>query len=95
MIAMDRDQPMISMKRLFYPKWWLEATGYFLHKGNFGPNVILFAPDAAQQPTMSYGAAVLLTAALSSLATVVGTLYFIKHGQDKRNAYTPIASNEI
>lgn len=45
MIATNRDQPQIMMKRLFYPKWWLQATGYFNQHGNFGPGVILFAPN--------------------------------------------------
>lgn len=94
MIAMDLDKPTITMKRLFYPKWWLQATGYFLHHGNFGPDTILFqpSPDTVAAPTMSYGTAVLFTAVLSSIATVVGTLYVLKL-KDKRHEYAPIQSN--
>jgi hypothetical protein len=37
----------IELKQLFYPKSWLEATGYFKNKLNSGPNVIMFSsgPD--------------------------------------------------
>jgi hypothetical protein len=37
----DKD---IAMKRLFYPAWWLNATGYFNSKINTGPGVIMFSP---------------------------------------------------
>ncbi len=38
------DAPTIDMKQLFYPKSWLDATGYFKNKINTGPDVILFSP---------------------------------------------------
>jgi dipeptidase len=33
----------IEIKRLFYPRWWLETTGFFDHPGN--KEGILFAPN--------------------------------------------------
>lgn len=101
MIAMQRDQPQIFMKRLFYPKWWLEATSYFDHHGNFGPGVILFEPtpaavvDAGASSTVSYTAAIVLTAVLSSIATMLATMYFIRARESKRHEYTSIPSANL
>jgi hypothetical protein len=98
MIAMNRDQPLITMKRLFYPKWWLQATGYFEHHGNFGPGVILFEPSptadaaSAQMSSISYSAAMVLTAVVSSILTVMGTLYYVRSRESKRHEYAPIPS---
>lgn len=101
MMALNRDQPLITMKRFFYPKWWLEATGYFEHKGVFGPDTILFAPtpgsgSAAAGTGAGTGVAVspvevgattsdagwyaglMMTAVLSSLATMAVVLYVLQ-----------------
>eukprot|EP00386_Alphamonas_edax_P015730 GDKI01048060.1.p1 GENE.GDKI01048060.1~~GDKI01048060.1.p1 ORF type:complete len:113 (-),score=15.53 GDKI01048060.1:259-597(-) len=80
--------PLISMKRLFYPKWWLQATGYFdTLKGRFGPDSILFAPspagpsaEAAEEQTSSslrYYAGILLTSAVSCLVTLSLMHYYM------------------
>jgi dipeptidase len=37
------DQPTIQIKRFFYPRWWLESTGFFEHPGN--KDGILFSPN--------------------------------------------------
>ena len=34
------------MRKLFYPKSWLDATGYWDNKPNTGPGVILFNPNS-------------------------------------------------
>lgn len=96
MIATALDQPSIVMKRLFYPKWWLEATGYFLHHGNFGPGVILFSPSpvSADTSAISYSASLVLTAVGSSLVTVLGVMYVLNR-QNKRREYTPIPSANL
>ena len=31
------------MHKLFYPKYWLDATGYFNNKPNTGSNVLMFS----------------------------------------------------
>jgi hypothetical protein len=115
MMAMDRDKPLITMKRFFYPKWYLQATGYFNHPGTFGENVILFqpTPGTAEVPVSpvaltsdaGYYGGLLLTAALSSVASVMAVLYVLQR-QEKlvallpgqapyvaRHEYTPINSN--
>ena len=99
MIATGLDQPSIVMRKLFYPKWWLEATGYFLHKGNFGPGVILFEPTpatvvAASSSALSYTATMVLVAVCSSLVTVLGVMYVL-HRQNKRHEYAPIPSANL
>lgn len=96
MIATALDQPTIVMRRLFYPKWWLEATGYFLHHGNFGPGVILFEPTpaSADSSAVSYTASLVLTAVGSSLLTVLGVMYVVNR-QNKRHEYTPIPSANL
>ncbi len=97
MIATALDQPSIVMRKLFYPKWWLEATGYFLHKGNFGPGVILFEPTpetATSSAALSYTATMVLVAVCSSLVTVLGVMYVL-HRQNKRHEYAPIPSANV
>ncbi len=50
---------------MFYPKWWLDLTGYFLNHPNTGPDTIMFA----SQPSSITGSflffSVLATACLS------------------------------
>jgi len=97
MIATALDQPSIVMRKLFYPKWWLEATGYFLHKGNFGPGVILFEPTpetVTSSSALSYTATMVLVAVCSSLVTVLGVMYIL-HRQNKRHEYAPIPSANV
>lgn len=98
MIATGLDQPSIVMRKLFYPKWWLEATGYFLHKGNFGPGVILFEPTpattASSSSALSYTATMVLVAVCSSLVTVLGVMYVLRR-QSKRHEYAPIPSANL
>eukprot|EP01038_Epipyxis_sp_PR26KG_P012679 gene12679-17000_t len=44
-IAQDLTQPNIHMKKLFYPKWWLDLTHFWDNKPNTGDGVILFEPN--------------------------------------------------
>ena len=44
--ATDLETPKINMNKLFYPKWWLDVSGYFLSRPNpMGPDTILFGPS--------------------------------------------------
>ena len=45
MIGTNLQAPNIRMRKLFYPKWWLQATNYYNNPGHFGPGVNLFAPN--------------------------------------------------
>ena len=62
-------EPTISMHKFFYPRWWLEAAGYFRNAPNTGPDVIMFEPQHTPHPPR-HGASLLwvltlvLTAAL-------------------------------
>lgn len=33
-IISGQDEVYVSIKKMFYPKWWLEKVGYFAHRGN-------------------------------------------------------------
>lgn len=33
-IISGQDEVYVSIKKMFYPKWWLERVGYFAHRGN-------------------------------------------------------------
>jgi hypothetical protein len=65
------DQPTIQIKRLFYPRWWLEATGFFDHPGN--KDGILFSPNNGGVSDSAKGDVV------SNLMTVMitGLLFFL------------------
>lgn len=103
MMALNLDQPLITMKRLFYPKWWLQASGYFdrLH-GHFGPDAILFAPSPLGS-SVGYYAGLLFTALVSGAASVAVVLYVLQRQQQgklhgasvfaARHEYTPIVGN--
>jgi dipeptidase len=86
------DQPNIQMKKLFYPKWWLEATGYFNNKINAAPGVILFSPspDAIQSGTVPV---VVLTAFISgALALMLGFAIGKRHNIP---IYSPVSRQYI
>ena len=51
-VATDLKSPKIQMNKLFYPKWWLETSGYFNSVPNpMGPDTILFgrSPTSATE----------------------------------------------
>jgi len=45
--AQTLDGPKITMTKLFYPEWWLEAVGYFNQKPNQIPGMIWFNSNPA------------------------------------------------
>lgn len=87
----------ISMKKLFYPKWWLDLTGYFKNTITSGPGVILFAPRGGSGSSGGGDASVaalLVTAVVSgSLALVLGLFIGSKWSHvvnSTRREYVPI-----
>ncbi|RYY72446.1 hypothetical protein EON63_20840 [archaeon] len=69
MQAQSLTSPSIHMQKLFYPKWWLDTTGYFTHPPNKGEGVILFAPQpegyvSRGEAYMYMGMAVVMTVLL-------------------------------
>jgi hypothetical protein len=49
MVVGDKDKGVFTIKKMFYPKWWLESVGYFDHHGN--KNGILFLPNPMESKT--------------------------------------------
>lgn len=81
-IAQSLDQAKISMKKVFYPPEWLDATGYWDNPPNNAPGVIMFdadpvAVDATASGTSAFGT-IFLTAIVSSLATLLGGAYYLR-----------------
>lgn len=70
--AQDLTAPHITMKRLFYPLWWLQLTGYFNSHINSGPDTIMFAPAPAS------GAGALLLTAFVSVCATLGVVYMLQ-----------------
>ena len=93
--ALDLDAANINMQTMFYPKSWLDATGYWLNKPNLGPGVLLFDanPQAKDALTTSgeMATAVVLTAIVSSVCTLlVGGWVMRRQMVAKRHDYISI-----
>ena len=82
--ALDLDQPDIYMQTMFYPKFWLDATGYWLNKPNLGPGVLLFDANPAGAGSGSVLATVLVTAVLSSLCTLLVGAYWLRRAKTQQ-----------
>jgi hypothetical protein len=59
-----------ALVAVFYPRWWLEAAGYFKTSPNHSPNAILFAPQPAASVPSAEAAPPLLPLALAALLFV-------------------------
>ena len=81
--ALDLDQPDINMQTFFYPKYWLDATGYWNNKPNTGPGVILFDSDPAPSSVAVMGT-IVLTALASSLVTLFLGAYWVRYQTKNR-----------
>jgi hypothetical protein len=93
----DKD---IAMKRLFYPAWWLKATGYFDSKINTGPGVIMFSPGPHRGSNGYNWVTLLFTAIISSafsllIGYIVSKRYSNKAPLNIANRFSmnPIAMN--
>lgn len=53
--VLTTDTPTIGITKMFYPRWWLEATGYFRIGPNKSPSAIMFA---SREQALSEGATV-------------------------------------
>ena len=74
-VAEDLNEPTIHMRKLFYPKYWLDATGYWNSKSNTGPGVILFSSGedeiiTASQSNRRVFVAVIVTSSLVGAVVV-------------------------
>ena len=72
--AEDLDKGSIQMVKLFYPKYWLDATGYFNSKINTGPDVIMFQPSI----NTNDNSLLIVTAIISSIISLFGGFYIAK-----------------
>lgn len=72
--ADDLDTGSIRMVKLFYPKYWLDVTGYFNNKINTGPDVIMFQPSI----NTNDNSLLILTAIISSIISLFGGFYIAK-----------------
>ncbi len=82
-IATELDSPNIKMVKMFYPKWWLNITGYFGNPPNFGPGVLMFQPSPSNSMNMNssgYNSIYIIFIALTTLiiGIYVGRHYFPK-----------------
>jgi len=88
------DKPSISMHKLFYPKWWLEATGYFDNKITAGPGVLMFAPSPLSGIGSTFLAATVTGCAALFLGVVVGQrMSKAGSGGGTTTRYMPIVEN--
>jgi len=84
--AEDLDKGSIHMVKLFYPKYWLDATGYFNNKINTGPDVIMFQPSM----NTSNNSLLIFTAILSSIISLFGGFYIARKFYFNNRFYTAI-----
>lgn len=82
------------MQKIFYPKFWLDLTGFWDSKINTGPDVILFAPrdtytsggstaaTGGSAVHLSFGSFVMLMLVTATLS-VLGGVYYAR-SQQKR-----------
>jgi hypothetical protein len=72
--AQDLDKKEIKMTKMFYPKWWLDAVGYWDLGPNRDPHAIMFAPAPGANPAAAEGELVYTRA--SYLSGVIGAALF-------------------
>ncbi len=96
--ALQLDQTNIRMSKMFYPKWWLEATGYFDNKPNQIDNAILFNSNPTNYASAGeYYVGVLFSGLFVGMVAlgvgfVVGKRDSSSFGSGK-HAYAPIESH--
>ena len=79
---------------VFYPRWWLEAVGYFTHPGNKDPRAILFSSN----PFTQISSVSIEVATISCLLTAtVFALFGYQYAKYKfnRNGYEVIGVQSV
>ena len=85
----------LHMERLFYPKWWLTASGYFLEPPEAGEDVIMF--DSSPIPvgsSLSTGATLFFMLALTCGSVYIGFVWGIKssaHSEVRTPSYENVS----
>lgn len=87
----------ISMKKLFYPKWWLDAVGYFENGPNRDPKAIMFAPRNDPSSTLAstesaslYTSGFIATVLMASIFSVIAGFILGRRTQGHRAEYMVI-----
>eukprot|EP00981_Chlorochromonas_danica_P008430 scaffold2193_cov179-Ochromonas_danica.AAC.9 len=94
-VAQTLDAPHITMKKLFYPLWWLQMTGYFENHVNSGPDVILFSPPAPGISTGSQQTVALLTTAIVSVLLTLSAVWLYQQSNRKRIHYVTLGDENL
>lgn len=98
--ALQLDKRDIKMTKMFYPKWWLEATGFFKNAPNDIDGAIMYASDPSIEvdtryaTSSEYYAGVLFSGLVVGMITLgVGFLAGKRDGAKVgRHSYQPIDS---
>jgi len=92
--AQNLDGAEINMKKLFYPKWWLDAVGYFENGPNRDPKAIMFAPNSVASQSSS-SAGVVASVLLASTLSVIAGFVIGRNMQGKRSEYMVIGDSNL
>jgi hypothetical protein len=68
MVIGDTHKAVFTIQKMFYPRWWLEAVGYFNNEGN--PHGILFSSNPAYRGRWSFSDVCLVL--LAAILCVLG-----------------------
>mmetsp|Transcript_9317 Transcript_9317/g.14032 ORF Transcript_9317/g.14032 Transcript_9317/m.14032 type:complete len:668 (+) Transcript_9317:81-2084(+) len=87
----------VKLTAMFYPRWWLEAVGYFEHPGNSDPAAILFTPNpyAIHTSTNSVTFTTLLMSVTFSAFIFSAAGFAIAKRKYNRHGYSSIDQNII
>ena len=85
--AEDLTGSAIRMKKLFYPKWWLDAVGYFNNKPQTGPDVIMFQPTPGSSSDSSFVSTVFATAIFTGIPCLFAGFVLARRMQGRRFEY--------
>lgn len=88
-VVTDLEQPSVSMQRMFYPKWFLDAVGYFNIHGNDSPNAILFQNN----PNNDYFTVFIFATVLIPSLLVGAIGYYLGKKSCSRNGYVELSED--
>ena len=92
-IAENLDTPTIRMRKLFYPKYWLDATGYWDSKSNSGPGVILFASNEEILTLSQSNFHVFIAVVFTTIVVVILSILIVNSCQKNRLLYNDMSVN--
>ncbi len=87
---MDPSSATIQFTRMFYPKWWLDLTGYFDIGGTDGG--ILFQPNTESSDGVAYS--LLGSVFLLLVGFAMGKWSSKSNGNGKSDGYIPVVNTK-